>query len=238
MSELAFSAVAVTGIFLLAAMAQAITGFGSSLVIVPLLTFLTDPVTAVVAATVASAVLAGAAATRERHLIDRESAVRLTLTALWGMPFGLVVLTFVEPGPLGRVIGLVLLVLVPVVTFQPVRPTSRAGMRSLGVVSGAFLTSTAMNGPPLILALRGLAPGRFRATLQAVFVGQDLVAIALLAALGHVSPEALFIALTGAIVMPLGWLAGDRVFAHVDHARLRVIIFVGLMVTALVMLLG
>ena len=128
--------------------------------------------------------------------------------------------------------------MVPVVAFQPVRPTSLGGMRSLGVASGALLTSTAMNGPPLILALRGLAPGRFRATLQAVFFGQDLVAIALLAALGHVSLVAMLIALAGALVMPLGWLAGDRVFAHVDRTTLRVIILAGLMVTAIVMLAG
>ncbi len=86
MADLLLVAAAAAGIFLLAALAQAVTGFGSALVAVPLLALVTDPVTAVVVATTVSLVLSTGAAWRERAYVDLGRTRTLTLTGVVGMP--------------------------------------------------------------------------------------------------------------------------------------------------------
>lgn len=222
--------------FLLAAAVQALTGFGSALVIVPILAIVTDPVTAVVAATAASVVLAGTVAVRQRRLVEPTMTRRLLLAAPWGMPVGLALLTLLTPVAISRVIGCVLLVLVLVMFLRPDRPPVRLGTRTWGVLSGVLITSTGMNGPPLVLALRDLPPAQFRATLQAVFVVQDVLALALLGAFGHVRVDALGIAGIGVACMWLGWRLGDRYFVRLRSEGLRVVVTVGLCATALAMI--
>ena len=235
-AEMLFLA-AVLGTFFLAASVQAVTGFGAALVVVPLLSLMTDPLTAVVAATASSGLLTAGATVRERHLVDRALARRLTTAALWGMPLGLAFVALAEPDLLNGVIGASLLVLVLVASRDRARATAATRTRAWGALSGALLTSTGMNGPALVMATRGLDPPTFRATLQAVFFAQDVVALVLLGALGHVSREALVISVVGAAALPLGWSAGDHLFARVDRERLRKVVLVGLAATALVMLL-
>lgn len=228
---------AILGTFFLAASVQAVTGFGAALVVVPLLSMLTDPLTAVVAATASSGLLTAGVTVRERHLVDRELARRLTTAAIWGMPLGLGFVALAQPDLINGVIGVSLLVLVVVMARERAQATQPARTRAWGALSGALLTSTGMNGPPLIMATRGLDPRTFRATLQAVFFAQDVVALALLGLLGLVSRDALVISVIGAAALPLGWAAGDHLFARVDRDALRKVVLVGLAVTAAVMLL-
>ena len=229
---------AILGTFFLAASVQAVTGFGAALVVVPLLSMLTDPLTAVVAATASSGLLTAGVTVRERHLVDRVLARKLTTAAVWGMPLGLAFVAFAEPDLINGVIGVSLLGLVVVMARQRAQATTQsARTRAWGALSGALLTSTGMNGPPLVMATRGLDPRTFRATLQAVFFAQDVVALVLLGVLGLVSRDALVISVIGAAALPLGWAAGDHLFARVDRDTLRKVVLVGLAVTAAVMLL-
>ena len=228
---------ALLGIFFLGASVQAVTGFGAALVVVPLLSLLTDPLTAVVAATASSGLLTAGVTVREHHLVDRVLARQLVTAAVWGMPLGLAFVALAEPDLINGVIGVSLLVLVLVMARRRTQAVEAARTRAWGALSGALLTSTGMNGPPLIMATRGLDPQTFRATLQAVFFAQDVVALVLLGVLGHVSRDALVISVVGAAALPLGWAAGDHLFARVDREALRKVVLVGLAATAAVMLL-
>ncbi|QIK76162.1 sulfite exporter TauE/SafE family protein [Nocardioides piscis] len=236
MTDLLLLAVVATAVFVLAALAQAITGFGSALVAVPLLTLVVEPVAAVVAATAVSLVLTSGAAWQERRFVDRDAATTLVWTGVLGMPVGLLVLGIVDEERLQAWIAVVLLALVVLVAFGV-----RTGTRSLpvaGVVSGALLTSTGMNGPPLVMALVDREPRRYRATLQAVFAAQDVVAVAAFLALGHVSLEAAVLTAGGILGLPLGWRVGDVLFHRVSPARLRPLVIGGLVLTAVSMLVG
>lgn len=235
--EMVFLA-AVLGTFFLGASVQAVTGFGAALVVVPLLSLLTDPLTAVVAATASSGLLTAGVTVRERHLVDRDLARRLTTAAVWGMPLGLAFVALADPRHINAVIGISLLGLVLVLVMARQRAQAEAARtRAWGTLSGVLLTSTGMNGPPLIMATRGLDPQTFRATLQAVFFAQDVAALILLGLIGHVSRDALLISMIGAAALPLGWAAGDHLFARVDRQLLRKVVLVGLAATATVMLL-
>ena len=106
------------------------------------------------------------------------------------------------------------------------------------MASGALLTSTGMNGPPLVLVLRDEAPHRFRATLQATFCLQDAVAVVAFVALGQVGAPVLVAAAAGVLGMPLGWRLGDAVFRRLSPERFRVLVLAGLAATGTVALVG
>ncbi|MFE7712944.1 sulfite exporter TauE/SafE family protein [Streptomyces sp. NPDC057486] len=229
-------AAASFGVFLFAALAQAVTGFGSALVAVPLLALAVDPVTAVVATTTVGLVLTAGSWRHERLHADAVQVRRLTLAGVLGMPLGLVALALCDEHTLTRLIGGVLLALVGLLSLGVRLPEGGATAWTAGVVSGGLLTSTGMNGPPLVLALQGLEPRRYRATLQAVFCGQDAVAVASFIAMGHLSTGVLLLTATGVLGLPLGWAIGDRVFRRVPAERFRLIVLGGLTVTAVAVL--
>lgn len=236
MPDLLLLALVATAVFVLAALAQAVTGFGSALVAVPLLTLLVDPVAAVVAATAVSLVLTSGAAWRERSYVDARAARTLTVTGVVGMPAGLVVLGAADESRLAAWIAVAMLVML-VLVASGIRVGAR-GMPVAGLVSGVLLTSTGMNGPPLVMALIDREPRRYRATLQAVFASQDLVAVGAFLVLGHLDREAAVLALGGAVGLPLGWRLGDAVFHRMPAARLRPLVVGGLVLTAGSMLVG
>lgn len=226
-------------VFVLASAAQAVTGFGFALVAVPLLALVVDPVTAVVATTVASLLLTGFAAWRERECVQRRVAARITLAGLAGLPLGLLLLTRLDQRVLTVAIaaGLLLLVLLLVVRVR--LPATAAVGTGAGLLSGVLLASTGMNGPPVVIALQALdlSPRRFRATLQAIFCGQDLLAVAGFAVLGVVGPAVAVAVAAAAVGVPMGWWIGDRLFGLLPAEWFRRLVLAMLAATALVALI-
>lgn len=229
----------VAGVFLLSGLAQAVTGFGSALVAVPLLALTTDPVTAVVAATMMSLGLSSWAAVRERADLDRPIAGRMVVAGLLGIPLGLVLLLGSSAGGLQVLMAVTVLVALVVVGADVRLPGSAATTWSTGVVSGMMLAATGMNGPPLVVGLQaaGLRPRGFRSTLQAVFAVQDLLVVVAFVLAGQVSGEEVAFAATGVLAGPLGWLAGDRLFVRLPAAAFRRVLVIGLLASALVLVL-
>lgn len=223
-------------VFVVAALVQAVTGFGSVLAAVPGLLLVTDPARAVVAATVVSLVLTAGVALRERAYVDRRDSLLLTLMGIIGMPVGLVLLAVASERLLTAGIAVVMLVLVVLMAVTP--KIGRRGLPVAGIVSGGLLTSTGMNGPPLVMVLIDREPRRYRATLQAVFAGQDLVAVAAFLVLGHVDLEVLLLSLGGVAGLPVGWRLGDALFHRVSPARLRPLVIATLVISAVAVLVG
>lgn len=235
---MSLAAVGVTAlpVFVLASAAQAVTGFGFALVAVPLLAVVVDPVTAVVATTVASLVLTTFAAWRERGCVERPVAVRVTLAGLAGLPLGLLLLAGLDPRVLTVAIAIGLLLLVVLLAVRVRVPPTAAVGGGAGLLSGVLLAATGMNGPPVVVALQALdlSPRRFRATLQAIFCVQDLLAVAGFAALGTVGPPVAAAVAGAAVGVPAGWWLGDRLFGLLPAERFRQLVLTMLAGTALV----
>lgn len=232
--SIVLAAVVALAVFCLASAAQAVTGFGSALVAVPLLTLAFGPVTAVLASTIVGLVLTAHASVQERAHVDRPVAARLVLTGLLGLPFGYLVLTLVPARSLKLVIAVVLLVLVAVMASRVRLPSGLGSQRFAGVASGVLLSATGMNGPPLVVVLQamGQAPRRFRATLQVTFLVQDTAAVALFLVTGLLSPAVWGLAAAGVLGVPLGWWLGDRLFGALSAAQFRRVVLGGLAVLA------
>ncbi|QIX25641.1 sulfite exporter TauE/SafE family protein [Nocardioides sp. JQ2195] len=235
MPDLTLLAAAVA-VFALAATAQAVSGFGGAMLAIPLLLLLgVDPATAVAAATGVSLLMSARAWHRERDHVEVQTTRRLVVAGLLGMPLGLLALLVLDEGVLARGIGVLILVTVALTAFRVRLPASRSAHWAAGGLSGALLTSTGMNGPPLVLALTGtqLSARRIRATLQAVFAVQDVVAVGLFVVAGVLGLDALLLVVAGALGVPLGWAVGDRVFHRLSETTFRRIVLVGLVAVAL-----
>jgi uncharacterized protein len=228
------------GIFLIAAVVQAVTGFGFALVAVPLLALVLDPVPAVVSTTVVSLLLSVVVVREDWLQIRWRDAAVVSVAGIVGMPLGLLVLTQVPTRALTAAIAVVLLASTVVVARGLRLPEGRGTEITVGLTSGALLTSTGMNGPPLVVAFQaqGMPPRTFRGTLSAVFLAQGVAAVALMAAVGQVSSEAMTAAAVGVPMLALGWLLGNRVFRSLDAPVFRRIVLGMLVLTAIVALVN
>lgn len=202
-------------IVLLAAFTQAVSGFGFSIFAIPLLALLIGPWDAVVLATVLSCVLSVGAAVVYRREVEWAVVLRVSASAVVGLPLGLLIAHLLPERVLTVVIAVcVVLAAVFVGLIRPRAAGAPSRGIAAGVLSGALLTSTGMNGPPLVLSFNRLPIGarRIRATLQSAFAVQDVLAIAGFAAVGRIGPSLGWLPLLMAPVLVAGWGLGALLF--------------------------
>lgn len=225
--------------FLLAGIAQSVTGFGSSLVSAPILALVTDVRTSVVTVTLMSVVLTSWAAVRERRSVDVQLATRLSVAGFVGLPFGLLLLAIASVATLNVLMAAAVMAALIVVIAALRLSEGWRTTASTGFLSGVLLTSTGMNGPPLILGMSSLHgdPRRFRGTLQVVLFTQDLAAVIGFVVVGRISGHALEMGAIGALASPLGWLIGDRIFSRISATAFRRVLVLGLTASALALVI-
>lgn len=182
----------IAGCISFASFAQSLSGFGFSLLAVPLMTLVVSPRDAVVVATVIGALSTTSQAYMDRAVVDAAIAKRLTLASFIGMPFGLTAFVLVSETGLRVVLGVVVLVSAVMLLrgFQLHDEKHRLDW-VLGVVSGFLSTSTSTNGPPLVFVMqaRRIDPAVFRATINTVFSLVNIVAVVLFAVAGKVNTQ-------------------------------------------------
>jgi uncharacterized protein len=226
-------------IVLVAALAQAVTGFGFALVAVPLLALATDPRTAVVAAGLAGLGATGLALVRERAHVQWRTTGWLLGCASAGLPVGLIVLRLAPERILTALIAVCVLACTLLVWRRGrLRRPGPVTVGAVGVLVGVLSTSTGTTGPPLVAAFQamGYDARTFRATLAAVFSGTGVVSVAGFLAVGLVDARVTWLGLVGLPAVGLGWFLGDRLFARIDAVRFRRVILVALLATAAVTL--
>jgi uncharacterized membrane protein YfcA len=218
----AVAAVAV----LFGAVAQAVTGFGFSLVSAPFLVAAYGAPTGVqlnlLLSTVVNVVLL---ATGWRHL-DRRSAVGLLVPAVVvTVAVGLSIRGSRSDG-LTVLAGLLCLAGVLVVSRGRTlrRLTGPAGTAAVGALSGAMNVVAGIGGPPVVLfgTTAGWPPQVARPTLQSFFLGINVVALATLG-LPHRLPWG--VAGAGLVGIGLGHAAARRLGA--DEVRRAVLVTAG-----------
>jgi uncharacterized membrane protein YfcA len=228
-------------VVLVAAMVQSTTGFGFSLLAVPLLSLAIPTELAVVVAATLGMLTSSVQAVGERAHGDRPTIVRMLTGAAIGAPFGLLVLEFATNRQLK--FGLVAVIIAfLIINLRGV--TLERGGRGVdlgaGVVSGVLNTSLSTNGPPLVMALhaRHLAPSVFRGTISAVFAGTGVITLGLFLASGRYTADARELLVVAIPTMVGGYLLGTRLRPRIDPPRFRQAVMGLLMVTAVITLVG
>ncbi|MFJ8578666.1 sulfite exporter TauE/SafE family protein [Micromonospora sp. NPDC093277] len=222
------------GIVLLGAFAQAVSGFGYALLTVPLLAAAVDPRSAVVLSALTGIGLTLTTAVRERAYARWRVAAALNVTALLGLPAGLLVLAYAPEWLLSALIAVVVLGCAALVGSRARIRTGRLGLGAVGVLVGVLTAATGTNGPPLVAAFHSLGydPRTFRATLAATFSGTGLIGLAGFLLAGQVRAELVWISLAALPAVPVGWWLGNRLFRRIDPVVFRRIVLVGLLGSA------
>lgn len=228
-------------VVLLAATVQSTTGFGFSLLAVPLLSLAIPTELAVVVAATLGTLTSSAQAIGERAHGDRPTILRMLVGAAVGAPFGLLVLTVASNRQLKFGLAAVIFAFL-IINLRGI--TIRRGSRAVdlvaGVVSGVLNTSLSTNGPPLVMALhaRHLAPRVFRGTISAVFAGTGVITLGLFLASGRFTTDARELLMVAVPTMVIGYVIGSRIRPHIDPPRFRQAVMALLVATAAVTLIG
>jgi uncharacterized membrane protein YfcA len=226
---------AVTVIICFAAFLQSISGFGFSLLAMPLLSIFVDIQDAVVIATLCGIFTNAVHLKKDLQLVDQAIARRISLSALIGMPLGVVVLSVFSATQMRVIIGAVIVVLVFLMMRNFVLKTENTKVDIvLGAFSGLLATSVSTNGPPLVFLLQSkqLDPWRLRATLAYVFTISGCASFIVLMIARKGSIEAFQYAILSLPAMYLGTVVGRKARHRVTQEAFRRLMYVLLLATA------
>lgn len=211
-------------VVLVSSFAQAVSGFGFAMIAIPLLIPVVGAKSAVVIVTVLSTALTLGASLGDRAHVQWRPVMTLSVAAVFGLPVGVLILVLVDPSLLAIAIGVVVII----ATFllgrrAPARHHGAGTLAGAGFASGVLLSSTGINGPPIIMAFQpnGTPPQQFRASLQAAFLIQDAMACIGFAVVGQLDGHALLLAATAVPCLAGGWWLGDRVFDRISPRAFR-----------------
>jgi uncharacterized membrane protein YfcA len=229
--------VAGAGILALASFVFGLAGFGLGLVALSLLPFLMPPTMAVPLISMYSAAFALVMAIPLRRDIVVSHLAVLVGGALVGTPVGVWGLATLPAGWLRRLIGLTLMGVV-LIEWRGLYPRKLAGRHwgvSAGVVSGLLGGAVGAPGPPVVLyaAAQGWSPRAMKATLLGFFLANQLITLVGQWWAGLLTTEVAWLALVFASPAVVGVALGMHLFNHVDHARVRHLLFALLFVLGL-----
>jgi uncharacterized protein len=213
--------------FTIGSFAQSVSGFGFTLIAVPLLTLAVRPADAVVGQTFASLLLSAWMGVQLWPEADKAMLKRIVPMSFVGMPIGIVVSSRLSDRGLRIGVGIaVISATVAIASGWKLKHVSAPMEYAAGLVSGILNTTTGTNGPPLVvtLAAREHQPAKFRATLQVAFALANVVAIPLFVASGKVTSTGLRVAAIGLVPTLAGRLIGEPVFRRLKPERFRVIV--------------
>ena len=226
---------AVVVIICIAAVLQSISGFGFSLLAMPLLSIFVDIQDAVVIATLCGIFTNAVHLRKDFQFVERSIARRISLSALIGMPLGVVVLTVFSATQMRAIIGAVIVVLVFLMMRNFILKTENTNVDIvLGAFSGLLATSVSTNGPPLVFLLQSkqLDPWRLRATLAYVFTISGCASFIVLMIAGKGSIEAFQYAMLSLPAMYLGTVVGRKARLRVTQEAFKRLMYVLLLATA------
>lgn len=233
------AALAISGV---AGIVRGVTGFGSALVIAPLLARLVAPVEAV-----AITLMMGAAASLlllPRYAKGLQTRL-VSPVGVAGLAFlvpGVFFLRFVDPDVMRRGLAVMMILTAAALWAFPryVGPSGPASSLAAGAIGGLIMGATSMGGPPVVLYLIS-RPGtaeQKKANVVAVVGALEAGAIALLAVLGAITTQTLF---RFALLLPLfivGTWLGERVFryrAGPNYLKLTLALLIAIGVSILIL---
>ncbi len=214
--ELVLAAVITAG----AAAVQSGVGVGFAMVSVPLLALI-DGRLSPVPQLLLTVPLAFSMAWRERHAIELSGVWWVLAGRLPGAALGLVLLKTVDGRALDALIGLVVLGAVLVLASRTTIRRTRPAEFAAGMAAGTSGLVASIGGPPLALLYRNDRGEVVRSNLATIFTVGLLVSILVRAGADEIAATDVEVALWLLPALAVGYLAGGRLLAHFEGARLR-----------------
>jgi uncharacterized protein len=225
----------VVAVIFVATLIRSTFGFGEGLVAVPLLALRIPVTVAAPLAVLVSTLIACVVLIQDRQHLELRSAVGLILSALPGIPLGILLLIKGNEHLVKSILAILIFVFS---TYSLTAKTARrlqkdhyGWLLGCGFLSGVLGGAYGMNGPPLAIygALRGWAPQHFRATLQGYFLPASLIGLIGYAALGlwrEPLPQYFLLSLP---VVAAGTLLGRTINQRMNGPGFLRFVYVGLL---------
>lgn len=227
-------ALLVAAIIFAAGLTQGLTGFGSALVAMPLLTNLIHVRVAASLMSMTSFILQITILLRYRQHLEWRAVIRLLVGSWVAVPLGVYGLRLLNEGIVTAILGLVIVGYGLYALFTPRLPRIRDvrwgylfGFAS-GLLSGAYNAS----GPPVVIygTARRWGPDEFKGNLQGFFMLNNLAVILSHAVAGDMTPMVWQHALVAFPAVILGGLAGLSLDRYINPATFRRIVLWALIV--------
>jgi len=230
--------VCISFIFLLAGFVQGMTGFGSALVAIPLLSLSIDVKSAIPLCTLNSLVITGFLALRMKKHLDRDKILPLCLASIPGLIVGVTLLKKVSSANISIGLGVLL------VAYSCYSLLVRIRQRRLhpawsylaGFSSGAIGAAFSAGGPPAIIyaTLSDWDKDEIKATLTGFFLFNSSMSATAHALSGLTTASVLSSFIYSAPCVFLGTVLGSHYYGRIEkRVYLRLIftflIFMGMM---------
>jgi uncharacterized membrane protein YfcA len=207
-------------IFLVAGFVQGLTGFGSALVAIPMLSFIFDIKTAIPLCMLNGVVITTYMALNLRRDLDVEKIIPLLVGALPGILLGIYFLKHGDESMLRHGIGALLtgyslynLIIHP----RPINPGKVWGYVA-GFLTGAIGAAISAGGPPAIIytTLTSWSKEEIKATLTGFFIVNGYITASLHAITGITGPAVLKIFTVTVGFVLLGTIIGSKFSRKID----------------------
>jgi uncharacterized membrane protein YfcA len=189
-------------------------GFGGALTIIPALALIFTPKEAVamhIIMEIPGTLQLLPAAARQS---DLRTVLPTLIAIIIGMPFGVYLLTVLDPQPMRIAISLIVLVVVGLLARNwrysgHIGPSVMAG---IGAIGGLAQGSTGMGGPPIVTVLMSRRDDIdvLRGNILATMAGLIIAAIPMQWAFGILTPKAIMLGLLAGPIYVLATYAGSR----------------------------
>ncbi len=227
-------------IFFVAGFVQGLTGFGSALVAIPLLSLILDIKVAVPLCILNGLVITVYLALHLRRHLDRTKILPLVVGSIPGVFVGATLLQRVDSGIIRFCIGLLLICYSLYNLLVRPRPLglSRVWGYAAGFLTGAIGAAFSAGGPPTIIysTLAGWKKEQIRATLSGFFVVNGIITAVVHVLTGVSSLTTAQIFLVTAPFVFLGTVAGSHVTGKINQQTYLRIIYVFLVVMGIMMI--
>jgi len=216
-------------IFFTAGLLQGLTGFGSALLAMPLLTLFLDFRSAVPLCLLNGMIITGYLSIQLRRHLTIKKIGPLLAGALPGILFGTFMLTHVHGPILQACLGVLLVCYCVWALF---RPPVRIGLGPAwagiaGFASGAIGAAMSASGPPVIIyvSLSDWPKDETKATLTGFFISTGMLTLISQGLSGLITPEVLYLFIFCAPWVLAGTFIGIKLYSRLDTTRyLRLVI--------------
>ena len=234
------TALEVSSVLFVATLIRSSFGFGEALFAVPLLALLIPIQLAVPVAALVSITVALVVVLQDWRDVNAQSAGRLVIATLFGIPLGLLLLKTVAEPKIKAILGVIIL-LFACYSLLRRRPGELHDDKlswlfgfTAGVLGGAY----GMNGPPLVVygTLRRWSPVQFRATLQGYFLPASTVIVIGYWVTGLMTAAVLHLYLQSLPPVFVAILAGRAINRRLHPSRFAFYLYTALAVIGVVLL--
>lgn len=227
-------------IFLLAGFIQGMTGFGSALVAIPLLSLFLDIKSAVPLCILNSLVITTYLSLKMRNNLDSKKILPLCIAAVPGIIVGSTLLKEVDSDIIKRTLGLLLVCysLYSLFFTPKTRRLHKFWSYFAGFASGAIGAAFSAGGPPTIIytAMNDWKKDTIKATLSGFFLFNSYLIATVHAVSGLTTIEIFAYFMISAPVVLLGTVLGNICYGKIPHGLYLKIIFAFLTLMGIMMI--